>query len=725
MKRAVLVAAIALYAVLVIRTSWVSDDAFITLRVVDNAVHGFGPRWNVAERVQAFTHPLWFLVLTAAYAVTREPYQTTTVLCWLASLATIGLLARAFARRNLDVAAGLVGALALSRAYVDYSTSGLENPLTHLLSAAFALAVLDDGSWDERRVFRASLLAGLLTFNRMDALLFTAPALALAFAKVRTRRAFVAAALGFAPFLVWEIFATIYYGSPWPNTALAKLSTGIPPGELAAQGGRYLADAFRHDPLTPLLALAGMTVAAKRRRPFELALAAGVLLSLLYVVKVGGDFMAGRFLAAPALAGAILLASAAVDATRRARLGWAAAIAVVGAVGVLPTLSAGREYASRAMELLRPHGIADERRFYFASAGLFNGTPGWTRPTPSNRSVNKGVDLRRTRTALAVEGAIGYVGYYAGPTVHVVDYHALADPLLARLPMVASDPFYAAFLRRVRPGEVAAPWRVGHFMRALPAGYLATLASGENRIADPAVRALWERVARVTRGPVWSGARLRDMGVLLVSSAGVPRARPPFTPIAWGEITAVDPANGEAVFQAALDALEAKQDSRGEALLESTLAVAPEHERAMVRLAEIVIDRGDLARAESLVGRARSLSPLDPAAAGVTGDLARVRGEDERATALYLEAARLDPAVAGRMYGNIGILHAVRADWPAALDWFGKAERLSPGDPLTAYNTGSAYARMGRRADARAAFERALAADPRYEPARRALAMLN
>jgi Flp pilus assembly protein TadD len=76
------------------------------------------------------------------------------------------------------------------------------------------------------------------------------------------------------------------------------------------------------------------------------------------------------------------------------------------------------------------------------------------------------------------------------------------------------------------------------------------------------------------------------------------------------------------------------------------------------------------------------------------------------------------------MYGNIGILHAVRRDWPGALEWFGKAEALSPGDPMTAYNTGSAYARMGRTAEARAAFTRALAADPRYEPARRALRML-
>ncbi|HJQ98057.1 MAG TPA: tetratricopeptide repeat protein, partial [Candidatus Polarisedimenticolaceae bacterium] len=161
------------------------------------------------------------------------------------------------------------------------------------------------------------------------------------------------------------------------------------------------------------------------------------------------------------------------------------------------------------------------------------------------------------------------------------------------------------------------------------------------------------------------------------------------------------------------------------ALLESALTVSPDLERAMVRLAEIRVDHGDLQAAETLVARARALAPFDPAAIGVAGDLARVRGQEEQATALYLEAARLDPGIAGRMYGNIGIIRALRRDWPGALEWFGKAEALSPGDPMTAFNTGSMYVRMGRIQDARAAFERALAADPRYEPARKALAVLS
>ena len=51
-----------LVAVVLIRTAWICDDAYITFRTIDNFLHGFGLRWNVAERVQSFTHPLWLIV---------------------------------------------------------------------------------------------------------------------------------------------------------------------------------------------------------------------------------------------------------------------------------------------------------------------------------------------------------------------------------------------------------------------------------------------------------------------------------------------------------------------------------------------------------------------------------------------------------------------------------------------------------------------------------------
>src|SRR5579864_6854807 len=44
---------------------WVTDDAFIDFRVVGNILAGHGPVYNVGERVEVYTSPLWVAILTA------------------------------------------------------------------------------------------------------------------------------------------------------------------------------------------------------------------------------------------------------------------------------------------------------------------------------------------------------------------------------------------------------------------------------------------------------------------------------------------------------------------------------------------------------------------------------------------------------------------------------------------------------------------------------------
>ena len=129
------------FGIVLLRTAWLSDDAYITFRIVDNFTGGHGLRWNVAERVQASTHPLWLLVLCGLSLLTREVYFTSLVLSILLSLATVYLVTF----RSSSVAhLGMVGItiLVCSRAFVEYSTSGLENALTHLLLAVFALLLV-------------------------------------------------------------------------------------------------------------------------------------------------------------------------------------------------------------------------------------------------------------------------------------------------------------------------------------------------------------------------------------------------------------------------------------------------------------------------------------------------------------------------------------------------------------------------------------------------------
>ena len=50
---------LALFLLVAVNCAWICDDAYIGFRVADNFAHGYGLTWNVAERVQVYTCPLW------------------------------------------------------------------------------------------------------------------------------------------------------------------------------------------------------------------------------------------------------------------------------------------------------------------------------------------------------------------------------------------------------------------------------------------------------------------------------------------------------------------------------------------------------------------------------------------------------------------------------------------------------------------------------------------
>src|SRR5262245_47919420 len=154
------------FLLLLIRTAWVDDDAYITFRTVDNFLNGYGLRWNVVNRVQAYTHPLWMFATTAVASVTGEVYYASILLSIVVSISTVALV---LARLTLTLpsAAFAISALILSKAFVDYSTSGLENPLTHLLLALF-FVVLASLTSATRRLLALSTITALLMLNRMD-----------------------------------------------------------------------------------------------------------------------------------------------------------------------------------------------------------------------------------------------------------------------------------------------------------------------------------------------------------------------------------------------------------------------------------------------------------------------------------------------------------------------------------------------------------------------------
>ena len=202
-----------LFLVVLARTAWVSDDAYITFRTIDNFIHGYGLRWNIAERVQSFTHPLWLFLLMPFVAAVGNPYVAALAVSALVSTAAVVVIVLPV-RHDVSRASLLLAVLVLSKAFTDYSTSGLENPLSHLLLALLLWLVASPAS-TPRRALGAGLLVGLIGLTRLDLLLLAGPiGLASLHDWRRTLKPFIA---GLVPLAGWEIFSVIYYGVPFPT----------------------------------------------------------------------------------------------------------------------------------------------------------------------------------------------------------------------------------------------------------------------------------------------------------------------------------------------------------------------------------------------------------------------------------------------------------------------------------------------------------------------------
>lgn len=485
---ACVVAAGVVAAYVFVMNAWVCDDAFITLRTVDNWVGGYGLRWNPIERVQTYTHPLWMLLLAAQYVVVRDAWVAALLASLLCGVAALAVAGRALARVSPWNPALLVVLLVGSKAFVDFSSSGLENPLCHLLLAAVWAPYL---AGRDRSLRATALLAALTFLARPDAVLLVLPVLAHVLVERRgagARRRARDLTLGTSPAWLWGGFSLFYYGFVWPNTAYAKLATGLPRGELVAQGKWYFVNSLRWDPVTIGVIVLSLGLAFARGGMRAKLASATPLLYAAWVWWIGGDFMSGRFLAAPYLLACLSLL--ALPLAPRWTAGIAALVTALAVAGPAPPIASGPGYRGLGID---ERGIADERGWYWEASALCRYDRG-REPWPWNHESAIGLRYRLEGRRFATMTDIGYFGYFAGPDVTILDPQAIGDALLARLP--------------VSPDE---PWRPGHFRREVPAGYARTLEHGVSAIVDPDLRLYHERLALVVRAPLFAPARLREI----------------------------------------------------------------------------------------------------------------------------------------------------------------------------------------------------------------------
>jgi arabinofuranosyltransferase len=211
-----------------------------------------------------------------------------------------------------------------------------------------------------------SLLSALCWVNRFDSMMLFSPLLLASFLSERPSwRRVRTLLLGLSPAILWFGFAIIYFGFPFPNTAYAKLNTHIPKLEVMGQGVTYLLEAVYNDPISAMLMLFALALGASATRDKGRirVLLASAILGTLYIISVGGDFMAGRFLTPILTVCSVILVRVGSEwAEDLDVFRWAAASSALIILSV--PFSPLRDEPSRERMEIPSHGIANERAWY-------------------------------------------------------------------------------------------------------------------------------------------------------------------------------------------------------------------------------------------------------------------------------------------------------------------------------------------------------------------------
>lgn len=469
-----------LFWFLVLRLAWVSDDGFIAERSWDNLVHGHGLVLNWGQRVQGFTSALHTLVGVPAFFLTRRPFAALILTSLAGITALTWLVLQRFRGEPQKVGLFFV-VLALSSSILTYATAGLENALGYFVVTGFVFSRLGKST----HLVHSYLWAGAVVLCRHDLTLLVIPTLIFDLIR-QPKRAVKAGLIGFVPPALWTLFSLFYFGFPFPNTAYAKLNIEIPRTSILNQGVAYFADILHRDLPLALLLLVGIVATFRKEvgRDARLLLG-GVTLYLAYVLWIGGDFMGGRFFTVPGvMICAVLVASIRLDS-----LASKVAFSVLAFL-LTPSLGPFKSYEPGVWCGFAANGITDERACYAESNALSENITKekWKTHTYLHQFKKA---VKRHKDRVIPFHLVGMAPYGADPGKHILETWSLTEPLLARLTFVGKD------------------FRPGHFPRAVPQGYEASLRTGKNQIKDPCIHRLYDRLRLATQAPLFESGRLQ------------------------------------------------------------------------------------------------------------------------------------------------------------------------------------------------------------------------
>lgn len=407
------------------------EDFFITYRCSLNLVHGHGLVFEAGQRVHAFTSPLGTL-LPAGLAVLAGTDEPLVVMGWFRVVAALalGVAWWVAAPRLADRGALAVAALfwAFDAKVSAFSTNGMETALL-LLTVVLAWRALLD-----RRPVLAGVAFGAAMWTRPDGFVFVGALAAGAWLirggeRWRFKDWAVMAAVAAVIYTPWFAWAWSYYGSPIPNTIVAK-GSHLTPGESLRQLATYpfrlvAGHCASHDAFLPpyfffgewpawlgwfgrVMALGAAAVAFWPRcsRAARVAAVAYLLggVYLTITTRAPWYFPAWALLAYFALAGGVAAAWSALGTRPAVRLG------LVAAVGAL-LLAQAWLFVAVTVQLRAQQSLIE-----------------WGLRAPLGRSLQQ--SARSPRETVFLE-PLGYIGFYSGLSMR--DTPGLCAPDVVRL----------------------------------------------------------------------------------------------------------------------------------------------------------------------------------------------------------------------------------------------------------------------------------------------------
>ncbi len=424
---------------------WVGEDAFISFRYIENFVHGNGLVYNLGERVEGFTHPLWIFLLAVFRFIGFELRPTAIFLGLFFSLTSIVLLLFLDSKKNMLLPVGVIFLISNS-VFRDFATSGFETSLSFFLVTVLALIIKKHGL--QQKPFQIGIVSSLLVVNRPETfliflyLLFYYCGILFFRKKPESVRFLQLPVIQFViPFLLivlpYQIFRMGYYGDLFPNTFHAKKGGAL----YLSQGIQYLRDVSISYSVHWIIAAGSILLMGIYRSGKHSEWVIGrihlIVLAMVlagYVLYTGGDYMHGRFL----FMSLILIAIAFNDILEKVDFLGKSIRTQVAIIVVLLLLNIWQMPITSIFD--KPLSKIKDERFHFLRskngldwkyiAAPITGELGW---------AVRGYYFRELTEKMSIpisvnNGNIGLFGYAAGPAVTVVGSN-LIDSYLARLPI--------------------------------------------------------------------------------------------------------------------------------------------------------------------------------------------------------------------------------------------------------------------------------------------------